>query len=498
MNKLDDNLILGKFDEYPKIRHPHPSIYKKIRKTRKLKEKGEDPKKYKEKGGVGQKTMELLKIKYEIQKELTEKLEKERAQIIKEKGFEHFKELYFMCKNITPLNEKMNALVVLVDFKDKNAVTEPEVFKELLFNDVSPCSMKDYYKEVSGGKFELDGDVSEWYRVKKKYSKYLDYSDKFNSKTLKHKLPKAQELVKEAAKNVKKDKKFDFTKYANANNEIDIFIVIYAGYGFNTTHSVSNQITHQGKLNEPFKIQKDVIIQKYCLVDELPSYDIGGFCHEVAHTLGLLDLYNNQSTVVGRWCLMGCGDYNNDGRTPSHLSAWCKFKLGWAKLENIIKEPKIYKISSQNKPKRVFKLEIKDTEGLEYFLVENRQPIGYDAKLPGNGLLIWHINEKECISEFPNNNPSNLFISLKQADGKNELETSLIQKSKEIKELLKNKEYEGDAGDIFPGEKGNKTFDDNSIPNSKTHSGKRTNIVIKSISDSKDIMTALMGYELNN
>ena len=34
------------------------------------------------------------------------------------------------------------------------------------------------------------------------------------------------------------------------------------------------------------------------------------------------------------------------------------------------------------------------TAGSEYFLVENRQRTGFDAQLPGDGLLVWHIDEE--------------------------------------------------------------------------------------------------------
>src|SRR3989442_9971995 len=35
----------------------------------------------------------------------------------------------------------------------------------------------------------------------------------------------------------------------------------------------------------------------------------------------------------------------------------------------------------------------------EYFLNENREPIGFDAALPAHGLLIWHVDDSR-----PNNN----------------------------------------------------------------------------------------------
>ena len=41
----------------------------------------------------------------------------------------------------------------------------------------------------------------------------------------------------------------------------------------------------------------------------------------------------------------------------------------------------------------MLKLWTNGVPGSEYFLVENRQRTGFDQYLPGDGLLIWHIDE---------------------------------------------------------------------------------------------------------
>ena len=57
----------------------------------------------------------------------------------------------------------------------------------------------------------------------------------------------------------------------------------------------------------------------------------------------------------------------------------------------------------------------------EYFLIENRRRTGYDTYLPGEGLLIWHIDEGTASNTnewYPGNTSSGNFkVALEQADG---------------------------------------------------------------------------------
>ena len=56
----------------------------------------------------------------------------------------------------------------------------------------------------------------------------------------------------------------------------------------------------------------------------------------------------------------------------------------------------------------------------EYFLLENRQQTGWDAYLPGHGMLIWHIDYVPSIFEnnVVNNTPSHQYVDLIEANGK--------------------------------------------------------------------------------
>jgi len=116
-----------------------------------------------------------------------------------------------------------------------------------------------------------------------------------------------------------------------------------------------------------------------------------------------------------------------------------------------------------------------------YFLVENRQKVGFDNYLPGSGLLIYHVDEnrtwgpKDFFWGAMNDIETHKFVDLEEADGKDDLD---------------NLNNTGDAGDVFPGASGNRSFDDNSIPDSRDYENRPTGVEIKKISISGSTMTA--------
>ena len=84
-----------------------------------------------------------------------------------------------------------------------------------------------------------------------------------------------------------------------------------------------------------------------CITNEICP--MGIYAHEFGHILGLPDLYDRDesdgdSEGLGEWCLMASGSWLGwYGDTPSHMSSWCKMKLGWL-------EPSIVTSSSTNVP----------------------------------------------------------------------------------------------------------------------------------------------------
>jgi len=77
---------------------------------------------------------------------------------------------------------KKKILVVLVDFQDRKGKYQPEDFAEMLFSTQQRSekytgSFRGYYREVSAGKLDIDGDVIGWYTAPQKHDYYSTDED---------------------------------------------------------------------------------------------------------------------------------------------------------------------------------------------------------------------------------------------------------------------------------------------------------------------------------
>src|SRR5258708_16478388 len=132
--------------------------------------------------------------------------------------------------------------------------------------------------------------------------------------------------------------------------------------------------------------------------------NISLFCHEMGHILGLPDLYVQRNpgeppsldaVGVGNWCLMSVQVAN--GR-PQHMSAWSKERLGW--IKPVVIDPGVRQqlvlAPIEKAPRECFKIPLRP-DGSEYLLLENRKKIGFDASVPAEGLLIWHVQNNRPV-----------------------------------------------------------------------------------------------------
>jgi len=208
---------------------------------------------------------------------------------------------------------------------------------------------------------------------------------------------------------------------------------------------------------------------------------IGVFCHEFGHTLGLPDLYDTDysSSGIGGWSVMAGGSYNGNSAKPAHFDAWCKWQLGWVTPENISSNKIAHEFPQVETSGYVARLWTNGWIREEFFLIENRQKIGFDEALPGEGLFIWHIDQ----SRWNNTVEYKYLVGLEQADG-------LFQ--------LESRPYiNGDAGDPYPGSTNNREFSESTLPGSFTNDTSTftklpdtTYIAVWNISDSDSLMTA--------
>ncbi len=360
---------------------------------------------------------------------------------------------------------QLNNLVLLVNFSNTSPTHLPQAIDDL-FNTIgytaggAKGSVKDYFNEVSYNQLSLNSTIVDWINLPQTNAYYAgddDFNDEgdgsFGLNELKYPF-NAQRLVEDALDAA--DPFVDFSQFdQDGDGWIDAISICHQGPGSEITYDINHVWSHFGYITST-RTYDGVQIYYYHLEPEL--YDDGGglvhigvICHELSHFLGLPDLYdyNFDSYGIGMWGLMGYGNWNDVGRLPAHLCAWSKAQLGWLTptlmnwsrpdrvLTSVEASPLVYKISA-GMPLQ------------QYFLLENRQLIGFDEELPGSGLLIWHIDDSQ-----PNNdNEDRMMVALEQADG--------------LRDIERSQNY-GDVNDPFPGGTLNRFFREDTVPGSNPY-----------------------------
>lgn len=219
--------------------------------------------------------------------------------------------------------------------------------------------------------------------------------------------------------------------------------------------------------------------------DDAHQATLGIMVHELGHLIyDLPDLYDTDgsSSGIGIWGIMGegvwgqAGDDTWAGETPVLPTAWTRYTCGWADgTEGSGSQSVTGAGETDATAANTLVLAATDDEQ-EYFLVENRQPSGYDKGLERwlgedfGGLAIWHIDE----GQTDNTDDDNRLVDLEEADA-----TLMGEDSGEATDLW----FQGNAD----------TFNDTSDPDSRLYDGSSTDVSVTSISASAAVMTAFFG-----
>lgn len=301
--------------------------------------------------------------------------------------------------------------------------------------------VKQYFSDVSGGKFTPEFNIVGPVTVSQKLAYYGANDANGSDKNY-------QQMISEACQLV--DDQVNFADYdTNNDGYVDLVDIIYAGYsesisgnsddclwpktGFNQFYQVvdSKSQTTELKLdgkrfgqysinNELNETPNDEYAGKYFL------NGIGVFCHEFSHTMGMPDLYptnglSNDNQSPEYWSLMDMGEYTDNSYRPTPYSPWERSVMGWS--EPILlssTEPQQITMEPYGTSGISYKIENGNEAG-EYLLLENIQNEGWYKELPGYGLLVWRIDyaDKRYVGmfDYPNDTKDKPRVMIVPADG---------------------------------------------------------------------------------
>jgi M6 family metalloprotease-like protein len=390
-------------------------------------------------------------------------------------------------KTVLPDTERV--VVILVDYPDYRFTYSVESFDSLMNaeNYNGSGSVNDYLHTISYRKLSIKATVVGWYTAPESLHYY-----RWDRDALVRSLNRVHQLVRWAVEQA--DMTVDFSQFDNDSDQVvDRLFILHAGPG--AEDNGDDQIwSHRHYLNwfyDDHRYTSDgVMIDGYAIVPEKFGCNnshvrIGVFCHEYGHLLGLPDLYDpdGSSYGIGTWGLMGLGGWGGDCNSPevpSHMCAWSKMTLGWVYQNVPIRDFSGVALFDIERYANVYKLWTNGDPSSEYFLIENRQKIGFDESLPDSGILIWHIDETvvDGRGRLTNRNEHHKAVDLEEADGFEHMDRLLDK---------------GNAGDLFHvGD----TFNLNTNPSSKSNRGHNTFIEVSV--DDYGFNTFLFSYKVES
>ncbi|MDD5088095.1 MAG: M6 family metalloprotease domain-containing protein, partial [bacterium] len=379
------------------------------------------------------------------------------------------------------LDEDLNILAILVDFSDNGQRTPADDFDVLLF-DSARGSLRNYYQEVSYGNLTLTtvnvpGALG-WQRAPQSYSYYVNHNNGFGS------YPRnAQKLAEDAVHLV--DAVVDFSRYDNdGDGYVDALFIVHAGPGAERTGNGNHIWSHMWSMNP--QVVDGVTTEIYSMEPEFwnapGDMTCGVYAHEMGHSVfGLPDFYDYDydSEGLGKWSLMAGGSWNGPlGATPAHPDAWCRMTMGFVTPVCVTSDMPFVAIPNVETAPLIYRLWTNGNQGQQYFLVENRQRTGYDAAIPGEGLLIYHVDDQRHGNDnqwYPGYTEDGHYqVALEQADGLWNLEQNMNS---------------GDGGDPFSTATGS-NFTQLTVPDNRSYASQDTRVGVRRVSASGDTMTA--------
>jgi immune inhibitor A len=247
-----------------------------------------------------------------------------------------------------------------------------EHYMDMFFNqEKGGESFHNVYKEMSSGRFDLQGDVGDWVKLPHAESYYQNEKGDETAAAMKNYVQDSANAWYDAQKAAGKTDaeitaylqdydiwdRYDLDGDGNFNEAdgyIDHFQAIHSGVGEEAGGAPWSIWSHRWAANAsgsdgPADFPKaggvkigntDIWIRDYTTEPE--NGGLGVFAHEFGHDLGLPDFYDTAGgeNGTGFWTLMSSGSWlghgdGTIGTTPNHMGAPEKLFLGWLNYDTV-------------------------------------------------------------------------------------------------------------------------------------------------------------------
>ena len=298
-------------------------------------------------------------------------------------------------------------IVLLVEFHDVgHSVNRSYVQKRF------SSELNDYVRAMSYGKACIAADVTErWYRMPGPISDY-----RISPRNLEVDKARVMRLIRDTLDAADKD--VDFSRYS--------FAAIFMG-AKREEYGMIGLCGYPGMLGwgtgEILRTKRGQTINGGIAIFSYQAH-LGTLFHDVAHILGgvregkrvMPCLYDHDLQArpgpirevflaaivnMGLWDPMSCHFYKW-GEPPPGMCAWTKLRMNWidpSKIRVVRKGERadltLGPLADGESGVLAVKIPLSDAT---YYLIENRQPIGFDQQLPGSGILISYADDRvpEC------------------------------------------------------------------------------------------------------
>src|SRR4030043_550793 len=298
-------------------------------------------------------------------------------------------------------------IIILVEFPD----VQHDVNRYFVQKRFSQ-HLNNYVEEMSYNKVFLKIDVTDkWYTLPDSISQY-----RISSRNLQVDKSRIRRIIDDALNAVDTD--VDFSKYS--------FTAIVMGAKFRD-YGMIGLCGYPGMLgwgtDDVLKTESGQLVKGGVAIFSFQAH-LGTLFHDIAHILGgvkggkrmvpclydhdlqakpgpMRETFVDATVNMGFWDPMSCHYFKRE-LPPPGISSWTKMRLNWiqpSKIKVIKKSEKAEFILSPledgSSDILAAKITISDNT---FYLIENRQPIGYDKNLPGSGVLIMYADDRiaEC------------------------------------------------------------------------------------------------------